>query len=125
MSFFQPLTLMSSQAARAMMAASAFGQTTRQATARNWRCPLARASGGRSSTSSPASAVAVVATPAPLCELPSAMAAHLLAQQIGDLGGGLGDGRRVDPAGPLHAHRDIGQHPAGTAAQHHDAVTEP
>src|SRR5580704_19389980 len=74
--------------------------------------------------SRPAIAEASVALPARLSVL-TVMTPHLLAQPVGDLAGQLGHRDRVDPPGPGPRHLVLLDHGARTAAEHHDAVTEP
>ena len=54
-----------------------------------------------------------------------AMAADLLPQPVGDLGGERGDLGRVDAARPRDVDPGARDHPAGPAGQQHDPVTEP
>src|SRR4051794_622507 len=54
----------------------------------------------------------------------TAMAAHLLAQAVGDLRGQARHLGGVDAAAPRDVDRELGRHPAGPAGQEHDAVTE-
>src|SRR5437764_15130060 len=55
---------------------------------------------------------------------PVAMTAHLLTKPLEDLAAQLGHFRRLDPAGAGRVHRELGDDPAGPAAQHDDAVAE-
>src|ERR1700722_801495 len=110
--FFQPVRWTSSQTTHTRATAASFGQSTAQA--RRARSPaLVRPGAGpRSRASSPASVVS------------AAMAAYLLAQPAGDLGGQLGDRGGIHPPRALDGDRVLLDDPARTAGQQDNAVAE-